>query len=72
METRDRLNELARRRRMPAGRIVDELVRDADDRAMLEAAGEGWARMAADAEALARYRAEADDLSGFDAPLPDE
>jgi predicted transcriptional regulator len=62
--TRDRLNELARRRRMPAGQIVDELVREAHDRALLEAASEGWRRMASDPDALARYRSEADHLPG--------
>jgi predicted transcriptional regulator len=70
--TRDRLNDLARRRRIPAGQIVDELVREADDRALLEAASEGWQRMAADPEALAGYRGEIVDLSAFDTRLPDE
>jgi predicted transcriptional regulator len=72
METRDRLNELARRRRVPASRIVDELVREADDRALLESASEGWQRMAADSDAFASYRAQVDDLSVFDARPPDE
>ncbi|MEK6326373.1 MAG: toxin-antitoxin system protein [Actinomycetota bacterium] len=71
METRDRLNELARRRRVPASRIVDELVREADDRALLESASEAWQRMA-DSDAVAGYRAEADDLSAFHTRLPDE
>lgn len=71
-ETRDRLNELARRRRMPAGRVVDELVREADDRALLDAATESWERLAADPDARATYRAELEDLSVFDARLPDE
>lgn len=71
-ETRDRLNELARRRRVPAGQLVDDLVRAADDRALLEAAGESWERMAADRDALASYRAEVDELGAFDARLPDE
>jgi hypothetical protein len=70
--TRDRLNELARRRRIPAGQLIDELVRQADDRALLDAAAAGWASLAGDPSALARYRAEADELSEFDAPLPDE
>jgi predicted transcriptional regulator len=71
-KTRDRLNELAARRRVSAGQIVDELVREADDRMLLEAAAESWERMGADADALAAYRAEADELSAFDAGLPDE
>jgi predicted DNA-binding protein len=69
-ETRDRLNALARRRGAPAGEIVAELVRDADDRALLADAEEGWRRLAADPEALAAYRAETDALAGVDAPLP--
>jgi hypothetical protein len=71
-ETRDRLNELARRRRMPAGQLIDELVRIADDEALLESASLSWERMAADANALARYRRETEDLSAFEAELPDE
>jgi predicted transcriptional regulator len=71
-ETRDRLNELARRRKVPAGQLVDELVRDADDRELLALASTGWRRMAADADALARYRTEADELATFEARLPDE
>jgi predicted transcriptional regulator len=69
-ETRDRLNELARRRNEPAGEIVARLVREADDRALLEAALEDWGRLAADPETLARYRAETDRLETFDADLP--
>jgi predicted transcriptional regulator len=71
-ETRDRLNELAGRRRVSAGQIVDELVRAADDRMLLEAAAQDWDRMGADADALATYRAEAEELSAFDSGLPDE
>jgi len=71
-QTRDRLNELARRRQVPAGKLIDELVREADDRALLDAAGEAWERMAADATQLARYRAEVDDLPAFDNRLPDD
>lgn len=69
--TRDRLNELARRRRVPAGQIVDELVGQADDRALLDAAADGWQHIAAEPDALASYRAEVEDLSAFDARLPD-
>jgi predicted DNA-binding protein len=70
-ETRDRLNALARRRGVPASVLVTELVSEADDHALLADAEAGWERLAADEEALAAYRAEAADLRGFDAPLPD-
>jgi hypothetical protein len=69
-ETRDRLNELARRSGEPAGEIVAALVRDADDRALLAAAFEGWERLVGDPNTLARYRAETDELETFDADLP--
>ena len=71
-ETRDRLNDLARRRRVPAGQLVDELVREADDRALLEAAGASWQRMGANPDALASYHAESDDLTAFDTRLPEK
>ena len=70
-ETRDRLNELARRLGTPAGEVVTALVQNADDRTLLAAAAEGWERLADDPAALAAYRAEAHRLEGFDAPLPD-
>jgi predicted DNA-binding protein len=70
-ETRDRLNALARRRGVPASDLVTELVSEADDRALLAEAEEGWGRLAADEETLAAYRAETGDLQGFDAALPD-
>jgi hypothetical protein len=71
LETRNRLNRLARRRGSAAGELVGELVRDADDRALLAEAEEGWARMAADPATLAAYRAEAGELERFGASLPD-
>lgn len=70
-ETRDRLNRLARRRGTPAGDVVAELVREADDRALLEESEQGWQRLAADPEALAAYRAETGSLVGFDASAPE-
>jgi predicted DNA-binding protein len=70
-ETRDRVNALARRRGVPASELVSELVREADDQALLAEAKEGWERLAADRQRLAAYRAEAADLRGFDAALPD-
>jgi predicted DNA-binding protein len=69
-ETRDRLNALARRRGTPAGEIVAELVREADDRALLADAEESWAQLAASSQALAAYRAETAELHAFDASLP--
>lgn len=70
-ETRDRLNALARRRGAPASEVVAELVREADDRALLADAEASWAELAADSAALAAYRAETRDLDGWDAPLPE-
>ncbi|MBA3300796.1 MAG: hypothetical protein H0T15_02920 [Thermoleophilaceae bacterium] len=70
-ETRDRLNELARRRGVAAGDLVADLTREADDRALLAEIAEGWERMAEDAEMLAAYRAETDQIAGFDARLPE-
>jgi predicted DNA-binding protein len=70
-ETRDRLNALARRWGAPAGEVIAALVKDADDRALLADAAASWERLASDPVALASYRAEADDLAGFDGPLPD-
>jgi hypothetical protein len=70
-DTRDRLNELARRRGAPAGELVAALVQEADDRALLAAAATGWERIAGDPAALAAYRAEAQELEAFEAPLPD-
>lgn len=69
-ETRDRLNALARQRGTPAGEIVAELVREADDRALLTDAEESWTRLSDVPEALAAYRAELSDLHAFDASLP--
>jgi predicted DNA-binding protein len=69
-ETRDRLNDLARRRGEAAGDVVAALVQEADDRALLAAAFDGWVRLARDDEAAARYRAESAELTAFDADLP--
>lgn len=70
-ETRDRLNALARRRGTPAGEVVAELVREADDRALLADAEASWEQLRADPGALAAYRAETSELAGWDAPLSD-
>jgi predicted DNA-binding protein len=70
-ETRDRLNALARQRGASAGEIVDELVREADDRALLAAAEESWRRIGADREALPAYKAETSAIAGFDTALPE-
>lgn len=69
-ETRDRLNALARQRGRAAGEIVTELVREADDRALLADAEVSWTQLLDDPEALAAYRAELSDLHAFDASLP--
>jgi hypothetical protein len=68
--TRDRLDELAQRRGLAACVGVAELVQQADDRAMLDAALHGWERIAADEDALAAYRAETRELEAFDGPIP--
>jgi predicted DNA-binding protein len=70
-ETRDRLNALARRRGAPVSEIVAELAQEADERALLADAAEGWERLAADPAALAAYRAESQALEGFEPPLPE-
>lgn len=69
--TRDRLNALARARGEAAGEVVADLVREADDRALLADAEEGWRRLADDPAALAAYRAEVAELDSFEPPLPD-
>jgi predicted DNA-binding protein len=69
-ETRDRLNALARRRGTPAGQLVDELVREADDDALLQSAAEGWDRMAADQKTFEAYRSDSRALESFDSPPP--
>ncbi len=70
-ETRDRLNEIARRRGTPAGDVVAALVQEADDRDLLAAAFEGWQRMSRDPAALAAYRAEVAEFDAFDAATPE-
>ena len=70
-ETRDRLNEIARRRGTPASDVVAALVQEADDRALLAAAFEGWERLCGDPDALAAYRAEMRELSTFEAVPPE-
>jgi predicted DNA-binding protein len=71
IETRDTLNELARRRGASAGEIMAELVRREDDRALLDEAADGWRRLADHPAAIAAYRAQTDELESFDAPLPE-
>ncbi len=70
-ETRDRLNDLARKWKTPAGQVVSALVEEADDRALLVAASEDWSRLTAEPAALAAYRSEVRGLEDFEAPLPD-
>lgn len=71
LEARARLNALARRRGVPAGEIVAQLACEADDRVLLADAEQSWERLGADPPKLAAYRGEADELAGFDAPLPE-
>jgi predicted transcriptional regulator len=70
-ETRDRLNALARRRGAPVSEIVAELAQEADERALLADAAEGWERLAADPAALAAYRAEGEELESLEPSLPE-
>ena len=71
VETRDRLNDLARRRGEPAGDVVAALVRDADEKALLASAAEDWARLGTDPDAMAAYRTETAALASFDTELPE-
>ena len=67
VQTRDQLNEIARRRGTPASDVVAALVQEADDRALLAAAFEGWEQLCGDPDALAAYRAETRELGAFEA-----
>jgi predicted transcriptional regulator len=71
VETRDRLNALARKSGTPAGEIVSRLVLEADDDALLAEAEASWTRLAADDQALEAYRAETKELGHFDESLAD-
>jgi len=70
-QTRDQLNSLARRRGTSAGEVVAELVRAADDEALLAEAAASWSRLGEDARALSAYHAESDELAGFGDVLPE-
>lgn len=71
-ETRDRLKAISRRRGEPAGEVVADLVRAADEEELLAEMGAGFERLAADSDALAAYRAESAEIeSGFEAPAPE-
>jgi predicted DNA-binding protein len=70
-ETRDRLNELARRRRESAGEIVTRLVRTADEEEGLAEAAAAFQGVAANPRTLAAYRTESAEIeAGFDASAP--
>jgi hypothetical protein len=71
-ETRDRLNALARRTGATAADVVSALVRDADERTLLDDAQAAWARLGDDPASLAAYRAESAELEAFAPPLPAE
>jgi predicted DNA-binding protein len=70
-DTRDRLNEIARRRGEPASEVVAALVREADDRALLAAAFSDWEHLCDDSEAIEAYRAGLRELEAFDSPAPE-
>jgi predicted DNA-binding protein len=70
-ETRDRLNEIARRRGAPASEVVAELVQEADDRELLASAFKDWERLCDDPDALTAYRTEAHELGAFETALPE-
>ena len=57
-ETRDRLNRIGAERGMSAGELVDELARQADDQALLEAMQSHYDQLKLDPEAWELYRAE--------------
>lgn len=67
VDTRERLNSLARRRGRSAIDVVAELVQEADDEALLEAAAQGWAALAVDPA----YPKETRELEEFDTALPE-
>jgi predicted DNA-binding protein len=72
MDTRDRLNALSRRRGEPAGEVVAELVRAADEEELLVEMGAAFERLAADPAARAAYGEELAEIeSGFEAPTPE-
>lgn len=71
-ETRDRLKTLARRRGEPAGEVVAELVRAADEEELLAGIGADFKELAADPDALAAYQAESAQIaSAFEAATPE-
>ena len=71
VETRDRLNEIARRRGEPASDVVAALVQEADDRALLATAFADWERLFDEPRAIGAYRAGVHVLEAFEPPLPD-
>jgi predicted DNA-binding protein len=71
-ETRDRLNALSRRRGEPAGEVVAELVKAADEDELLAEMATGFERMASDPALWGAYRATSAEIeSGFEAPAPE-
>lgn len=72
VQTRDRLNSLAARRGESASEVITELVRAADEEAMLEEVEAAFERLASDREALATYRAESREIeTAFEPPTPE-
>lgn len=71
IETRDRLNALSARAGRSAGEVVAKLVATADEEQQLSDAEAAFARIAADPDAFAHYRSEAQEIeTAFDAPAP--
>jgi hypothetical protein len=66
--TRDRLNRISSERGITAGELVDELIRRAEDHALLDATATHYDALKADPEAWAAYRAE---IAAWDAAAGD-
>jgi hypothetical protein len=67
-ETRDRLNRISAVRGISAGELVDELVRQAEDQTLLEAAAAHYAELRTDSDAWESYRVE---IAAWDATAGD-
>lgn len=70
-QTRDSLNELCRSSGRTADSVVAELVEQAKQAALLDAAEAHWHAVAVDGTLLSLYKGEAAELEVFDSNLPD-
>ena len=73
-ETRDRLNRISDRRGISAGELVDELARQAEDGALLDAAEKHYDELRADPKAWELYRADViawEETAGDGLPEPE-